>query len=127
MRTIEIIEYFKPMAWFIENPQTGLLKKQEFMNGLPYKDIDYCKYGMPYRKRTRLWNNLDTWKPRDLCMRDCGMMDGNRHKETAQRAPSGRKENWKENYTLFKQNDLYKIPELLVEEIMTALNVVCFR
>jgi hypothetical protein len=53
-------------------------------------------------------------------------MDGNRHKETAQRAPSGRKENWKENYTLFKQNDLYKIPELLVEEIMTAVNVVCF-
>ena len=97
------------------------------MTGLNFKDVDYCKYGMPYRKRTRLWNNLDTWKPRDLCMRDCGNMDGNRHKETAQRAPSGRKENWKENYTLFKQNDLYKIPELLVEEIMTAVNVVCFR
>ena len=127
LKTLEIIEYFKPMVWFIENPQTGLLKKQEFMNGLPYKDIDYCKYGMPYRKRTRLWNNLHNWKPRALCMRDCGMMDGNRHKETAQRAPSGRKENWKENYTLFKQNDLYKIPELLVEEIMTAVNVVCFR
>ena len=59
MRTIEIIDYFKPSAWFIENPQTGMLKKQEFMNGLPYKDIDYCKSGMPYRKRTRLWTNLD--------------------------------------------------------------------
>ena len=91
------------------------------MNGLPYKDIDYCKYGMPYRKRTKLWNNVHNWKPRALCMRDCGNMDGNRYKETAQRAPSGRKENWKENYTLFKQNDLYKIPELLVEEIITAI------
>ena len=54
-------------------------------------------------------------------------MDGNRHKETAQRAPSGKKENWKENYTLFKQRDLYRIPQALVEEIMTAVNVVCFR
>ena len=52
---------------------------------------------------------------------------GNRHKETAQRAPSGKKENWKEGYTLFKQKDLYRIPQALVEEIMTAVNVVCFR
>ena len=126
LRTLEIIDYFKPSVWFIENPQTGLLKKQVFMEGLSYKDIDYCKYGMPYRKRTRLWNNLENWKPRKLCNRDCGMMDGNRHKETAQRAPSGRKENWKENYTLFKQRELYRIPEALVEEIMTAVNVVCF-
>ena len=127
LRTLEIIDYFKPMVWFIENPQTGLLKKQDFMKDMSYKDVDYCKYGMPYRKRTRLWNNLENWKPRSLCKKDCGMMDGNRHKETAQRAPSGRKENWKENYTLFKQDDLYRIPEALVEEIMNVANVVCFR
>ena len=89
--------------------------------------VDYCKYGMPYRKRTRLWNNLTNWKPRPLCNKDCGMMEGNKHKETAQRAPSGKKENWKENYTLFKQNELYRIPEALVEEIMNVANVVCFR
>ena len=28
------------------------------MYNLPYKDIDYCNYGMDYRKRTRLWNNI---------------------------------------------------------------------
>ena len=127
MKTLEIIKYFKPRVWFVENPQTGLLKKQSFMEGLPYFDIDYCKYGMPYRKRTRLWTNLDTWTPRPLCKKDCESMDGNRHKETAQRAPSGKKENWKEGYTLFKQMDLYRIPQALVEEIMTAVNVVCFR
>ena len=54
-------------------------------------------------------------------------MDGNRHKETAQRAPSNSKDRWPENYTLFKQNDLYRIPQALVEEIMTAVNVVCFQ
>jgi hypothetical protein len=97
------------------------------MEGLSYLDVDYCKYGMPYRKRTRLWTNLDTWTPRPLCKKDCGSMDGNRHKETAQRAPSNGKDRWPENYTLFKQKDLYRIPQALVEEIMTAVNVVCFR
>ena len=35
-KTIEIIKYFEPKYWFIENPQTGLLKQQEFM-----KDFDF--------------------------------------------------------------------------------------
>ena len=126
IKTLEIIKYFKPRIWFVENPQTGLLKQQEFMKGLPFFDIDYCKYGMPYRKRTRLWTNIETWTPRPLCKKDCGSMDGNRHKETAQRAPSNKKETWPDNYTLFKQKDLYRIPQPLVEEIMTAVNVVCF-
>ena len=127
LKMLEIINYFNPRVFIIENPQSGLLKKQEFMKGLPYFDIDYCKYGFNYRKRTRLWTNLDTWTPRPLCKKDCDSMDGNRHKETAQRAPSGKKENWKEGYTLFKQKDLYRIPQALVEEIMTAVNVVCFQ
>ena len=62
-KTIEIINYFNPSVWFIENPQTGLLKHQEFMKDFDYFDLDYCKYGFPYRKRTRIWTNLKTWKP----------------------------------------------------------------
>ena len=64
LKTIEIIKYFEPKYWFIENPQTRLLKKQEFMNEFDFNDVDYCKYGMPYRKRTRLWNNLNSWNSR---------------------------------------------------------------
>ena len=123
LKTLEIIDYFKPKYWFIENPQTGLLKKQPFMDGLDFIDVDYCKYGMPYRKRTRIWNNLNgLWTPRPLCKKDCGFMDGNRHRETAQRAPSNKKDSWPEHYTLFKQRDLYKIPSTLIYEIFNAIS-----
>ena len=117
MKALEIIEYFKPKYWTLENPQTGLLKKQEFMEGLPYFDIDYCKYGFNYRKRTRIWCNLDDWTPRPLCEKDCNSMDGNRHQETAQRLPSGKKSKWN-NRAKHTQEQLYKIPQALVEEIM---------
>ena len=50
--TIEIIRYLHPKYWLIENPRDGRLTGQESMDGIPFKDIDYCKYGMPYRKRT---------------------------------------------------------------------------
>ena len=108
LKTLEIIDYFKPKYWVIENPQTGLLKMQPFMSGLKYNDVDYCKYGFNYRKRTRLWNNLDKWNPRSLCNKDCGKIRNNKHIETAQRMPSGRKESWGDNYVKHKQEDLYK-------------------
>ena len=42
-RVLEIISYYDPIYYFIENPQTGLLKKQEFMFDITYNDLDYCK------------------------------------------------------------------------------------
>ena len=121
LKTIEIIEYFGWPHFVIENPQTGLLKSQSFMNGLRFNDIDYCKYGFNYRKRTRLWNNLKKWKPRPLCNKDCGKVVNNKHIETAQRAPSGKRESWGENYVKHKQEDLYKIPADLICEILVSL------
>lgn len=58
-KTLDIINFFKPIIFIIENPQTGTLKKQSFMNDIPYVDIDYCYFGYPIRKRTRFWTNLD--------------------------------------------------------------------
>ena len=120
-KTIEIIDYFEPQFFFIENPQTGLLKEQDFMDRFHYVDLDYCKYGFPYRKRTRVWNNVLDWKPRALCCRDCGSMIGNRHKETAQRLPSGKKRDWGDNYVKHKQDDLYRIPDGLIREILSSI------
>ena len=93
-RTLEIIEYFQPKCFMVENPQTGLLKNQDFMQHLSYNDVDYCKYLMPYRKRTRIWNNIRNWNPRPLCKKDCGSMDGNRHMQTAQQRPRGTRDTW---------------------------------
>ena len=109
-RTLEIIRYLEPTYWIVENPQTGLLKKQVFMQDIPFNDVDYCKYGMPYRKRTRLWSNIDAWTPRSLCCRDCDSMkeDKKTHKAMAQR-------------DYFRQSQLYKVPENLIAEIIHSV------
>ena len=121
-RTLEIIEYFQPRYFIIENPQTGLLKKQVFMTDIPFNDIDYCRYGLTYRKRTRLWNNISTWTPRPLCNKDCEAMteDNKRHKETAQRMPSGKRETWGEG-RIIKQDELYTVPSALIKEILISI------
>ena len=49
-RSLEIIEYFQPRVWFLENPTTGMLKDRPFMEGLPFCDVDYCCFcdlGLP--------------------------------------------------------------------------------
>ena len=117
-KTLDVLEYYEPKYWIIENPQTGLLKDQLCMYGLPFKDIDYCKYGMPYRKRTRLWNNIFNWNPRPLCKRDCGSMDetGRKHISVAQKGPNSTYPNNK-----YVQGQLYKVPEELIKEILSSV------
>jgi site-specific DNA-cytosine methylase len=119
-QTLDIIEYFEPKYWMIENPQTGLLKDQSCMYGIPFKDIDYCRYGLPYRKRTRIWNNAFDWKPRPLCNKDCNSMNETKtaHKEAAQRGPC---KNLQHNR--HTRSELYKVPGQLIREILLSLEV----
>jgi site-specific DNA-cytosine methylase len=77
-RTIKIIKYFKPKVWFIENPQTGMLKDRSFMRGVPFYDVTYCMYGFKYRKPTRIWTNLQGFKPK-FCHFDCKQIVDGRH------------------------------------------------
>jgi hypothetical protein len=120
-RTLEILNHFQPTIYFIENPQTGLLKNQPFMDELPYNDVDYCKYGMPYRKRTRLWNNCLHFLPK-ICRNDCDAMDDTKkkHKQVAQQSPQGAKVQWGDRRK-FKRDELYMVPRPLVEEILLAV------
>jgi hypothetical protein len=73
----EIIDYFKPKYWWIENPQTGKMK--EYITDLDYYDVDYCKYSnWGYKKRTRFWTNIKGFEPKK-CNKDCGMYEKNGH------------------------------------------------
>ena len=59
-KCFEILDYFKPRVWILENVGTGLLVKrmENIRPGLRKTFVDYCFYGKPYRKRTVLWSNI---------------------------------------------------------------------
>ena len=111
LKTIEIIKYFNPKYWFIENPQTGLLPKQEFMKSLPFVDADYCMYGYPYRKRTRFWTNKENIKLK-LCDKKCGSFMNGKH--------IGSCGNGASLYTdkTYSKEEKYSIPEILLKELL---------
>ena len=120
LRTLQIIKYFAPPLWVLENPQTGMLKERPFMEGLPFKDVCYCRYGYKYRKMTRIWGNIP-FEPRALCTRQnpCEHVDNGRHTESAQRGPT-RLRNGTLHGSRFKQDELYSIPPELCESIAAA-------
>ena len=57
LKTREIINYYKPKSFWIENPKSGKMK--DFITDLPYGDASYCQYGYHYQKNTRFWNNFN--------------------------------------------------------------------
>lgn len=92
-----VISFFKPLFYVVENPQTGLLgnasnKRGKYMEdgghlGWHTYDVDYCRYGCDYQKRTRLWTNIKTPFPSRLCKERTGVcpaMIGNVHKAQVQ-------------------------------------------
>tara|TARA_R110000772_G_scaffold11841_2_gene36772 strand:- start:1873 stop:2676 length:804 start_codon:yes stop_codon:yes gene_type:complete len=58
-KVFEIIDYFDPQYFIIENPKTGKMK--DYINPLiPFYDVDYCKYSnWGYKKTTRFWTNIE--------------------------------------------------------------------
>ena len=111
-RCLDLIKYLNPRLWFVENPDSGLLKTRSVVDGLPFVRVDYCMYGAPYRKRTRIWTNAD-WKPK-LC--DRSHLIDNKHAKTAQRGGRGV---WNNNGDVFKRDELHALPAALCEEIYT--------
>lgn len=65
-RTLEIIDYFKPLAWFIENPAGSKMK--DYITGRHNVVISYCRYSdWGYQKNTRIWTNVTDFVPRKCC------------------------------------------------------------
>ena len=123
LKAIELIKEFKPKFWIIENPQTGLLKNQEFMKDLPFVDASYCKYGLPYRKQTRFWTNL----PIKLltCNKDCDFLvdglKGKRHIGSAGCGGKGQGHKISYSNRSYTKTEKYGVPEKLCLVILKSM------
>ena len=142
-KVFEIIDYFKPKHWWVENPQTGRMK--EYIDK-PFYDVDYCKYSnWGYKKRTRFWTNITNFTPK-VCCNDCDnmiesqpnkvlangyeMIDGKKvlcntkdkreqlRKKGSHQKNSSKNSNWDGTGRL----ERYRIPEKLIDEIFNMSN-----
>jgi hypothetical protein len=115
LKAFEIIEYFNPHYWFIENPATSRMKERPFMKYIHNYVVDYCMYSdWGYRKRTRIWTNRKDFKPL-LCNKKCGNMIGNLHKNNL--GNTERKQ--RTMASGISQHDSYRIPEKLIFSLFT--------
>lgn len=65
-KTLEIIKYFNPKFYFIENPR-GVLRKMPFMQDMNRNTVTYCQYGDDRMKPTDIWTNCINWHPKPMC------------------------------------------------------------
>jgi site-specific DNA-cytosine methylase len=116
-KTLQIIKELNPNKWYIENPR-GLLRKQNFMIGLPKTTVWYCTYGDNRAKPTDIWSNnirsllnINGWQPRPECF------NGNKncHHEAAPRGSRTGTQGVKGNY------NRSKIPNQLCLEILKSI------
>jgi len=79
-KTEEVINYFKPKYYFIENGATTKLKDYIQLNPEQHFTVDYCQYATwGYRKRTRIWTNLKSFEPW-LCDKKCAGFENGKHR-----------------------------------------------
>ena len=58
-KVIEIINFFKPRYYVIENPIGKMQIIYPFIFNKIYDIVDYCMYGFNYKKSTAIWTNVD--------------------------------------------------------------------
>lgn len=127
-RTFDIIRYFSPTWWFVENPGAGgMLSKRPFMQKYAkyLNTCTYCHYGAKFRKPTNIWTNLSglnlryCTKKNDPCK---WIRKHGRHPLIAQHSTSS------SNYYTENPNDgagstekIYPIPPALVKHIISVI------
>ena len=57
-KVMDIVEYFLPKIWWVENPRYGHLREQPMVRDIPFVDIYYCQFSTwGYQKPTRFWGS----------------------------------------------------------------------
>ncbi len=119
-RAQEIIKYFNPVQYYIENPATGYMKLY-IDKSISWFDVDYCKYtDWGYRKRTRIWHGspIPDFVPQ-ICKKDCGYIENGRHLMNVTGNPKGR--NNKGQGGGNNRTPRYRIPPVLIKELLSPL------
>ena len=99
------------VAVFVENPY-AMLRVRPYMLTYDMRVVDYCKYGMLWKKPTCLWVfNASNWKPRPRCNKDCYscLSNGGIHSYRLGRDQS------------HSRNDTYCIPRQLMTEVVLSV------
>ena len=99
-KTREIISYYKPKYYWIENPSSGCMKN--FILDIPFTDVNYCMYGFDYLKPTRLWNNFNF---KGKC---CNHKS--KHKSSLKK---------------IRLSDRYAMPPELIRDLLTDIKNIC--
>ena len=118
-RTLEIIEWFQPRAWFLENPAGSLLwRRFQFPRVV---QTSYCAYSFQYRKNTRVATNLRDFLLRDPCggAGVCAQMRGTRHLAHAQKGGGG------VTNAYFSRDELHRIPGELCDDVVRGCEGQC--
>tara|TARA_R110001592_G_scaffold27919_1_gene103375 strand:+ start:9952 stop:10602 length:651 start_codon:yes stop_codon:yes gene_type:complete len=105
-KVFEIMDYFQPEYFIIENPSSGKMK-QYITNLIPFYDVDYCMYGLTYKKPTRFWTNIE-----GLEFNKCnhkGYHSGGQHSKDKNPA-------WKKGIL-----ERYKIPQQVIEKFFNVI------
>jgi len=121
-KTLEIIKYYKPKYYAIENPWQSRMKNY-VPNDIPFIKVSYCMYGFSYRKNTRLWTNIPL-QPK-LCKPSNGCSHSKKHKQKI----GSTRINGKGLYSKYNNNKnrfvellyiKYSIPPQLCKDIIEA-------
>jgi hypothetical protein len=119
-RTLEILDYFQPEFYCIENPSQSRIK--DYIS-FPSFIVDYCAYvDWGYKKRTRLFTNLKTFEPKVCDPLTCKSMDTlfqhdtligakRKHKKVAMGSSGKGLPKWTSKL------DRYRIPPELIRDI----------
>jgi hypothetical protein len=109
--TQEIIDWFRPRHWFVENPSGSQLWLRFKWPRLV--KTSYCAYGFPYRKNTTIATNTS------ICLLSpcagagvCEQMLGKRHREHAQKGGGG------VDNAYHSRDELHRIPEGLCMDVV---------